>query len=171
MRYGHGFDTFINHWLVWFGPLPGVSNAFLVGHQAGKLWLLEKYGTNETKSLFADEGKEVFNERVPNGLLGLAFHPKFRENRKYYLKHQVFEDGKIATTVVERQAAPDGAKLVRWYENDARGSFTAHDIDATNRQEAYDLNAVDLDGDGRLDLILAGRETRNAVWYRNQKPK
>ena len=37
----------------------------------------------------------------------MAFHPKFRENRKYYLKHQVFEDGKIATALIERQAAPD----------------------------------------------------------------
>jgi hypothetical protein len=62
-----------------------------------------------------------------------------------------------------------GAKLVRWYENDGKGSFVAHDIDTANGQEAYDLKAVDLDADGRLDLILAGRETRNAVWYRNQK--
>lgn len=62
-----------------------------------------------------------------------------------------------------------GAKLVRWYQNDGTGSFTAHDIDTANRQEAYDLKAVDLNADGRLDLILAGRETRNAVWYRNQK--
>jgi len=62
-----------------------------------------------------------------------------------------------------------GAKLVRWYENDGKGSFNPHDIDTTNQQEAYDLKAVDLDGDGRLDLILAGRETRNAVWYRNGK--
>jgi hypothetical protein len=29
------------------------------------------------------------------------------------------------------------------------------------------LKTVDLDGDGRLDLILAGRQTRNAVWYQN----
>jgi FG-GAP-like repeat len=64
-----------------------------------------------------------------------------------------------------------GAKLVRWYENDGKGSFTAHDIDTANGQEAYDLKAVDLDADGRIDLILAGRESRNAVWYRNRKPE
>ncbi len=64
-----------------------------------------------------------------------------------------------------------GAKLVRWYHNAGKGSFTTHAIDTANQQEAYDLKAVDLDGDGRLDLILAGRETRNAVWYRNRKPE
>jgi hypothetical protein len=54
---------------------------------------------------------------------------------------------------------------------DGKGTFTAHDIDTTNNQEAYDLKAVALDGDGRLDLILGSRETRNAVWYRNRKTK
>ncbi|MEO8353860.1 MAG: PQQ-dependent sugar dehydrogenase, partial [Chthoniobacteraceae bacterium] len=93
--------------LVWFGQIPGVSNTFVAVHQTGKIWLLEKQATNDVKTLFADVSKDIFNERGPNGLLGMAFHPKFPENRKYYLKHQVFEDGKIVTTVVERQASPD----------------------------------------------------------------
>ena len=70
---------------------------------------------------------------------------------------------------VDVAAASFGAKVVRWYQNDGTGSFTGHDIDTMNQQEAYDLKAADLDADGRLDLILAGRETRNAVWYRNRK--
>jgi hypothetical protein len=57
------------------------------------------------------------------------------------------------------------------YENDGKGSFIAHDIDTATGQEAYDLKAVELDADGRLDLILAGRETGNVVWYQNQKPR
>jgi hypothetical protein len=59
--------------------------------------------------------------------------------------------------------------VVRWYENNGKGSFLAHDIDGGNTQQAYDLKAADVDRDGRVDLILAGRESRNAVWYRNQK--
>mgnify|MGYP000909811249 CR=1 FL=1 len=93
--------------LVWFGQIPGASNEFLVVHQTGKIWRLQKGAGAESKSLFADVSGELFNERGPNGLLGLAFHPKFRENRKYYLKHQVFEEGRIATVVVERQASAD----------------------------------------------------------------
>ena len=93
--------------LVWFGQVPGFAQRFLVAHQAGKIWLIEKHESGDRKSVFADFTPEVFSARGPNGLLGLAFHPQFRENRKYYLKHQVFEEGKIATVLVERQAAPD----------------------------------------------------------------
>jgi putative heme-binding domain-containing protein len=110
LRFPHAFvhkPGDVRSGLVWFGQLPGVSNAFLVVHQTGKIWLLEKHATNDVKSLFGDVANDLFNERGPNGLLGLAFHPKFRENRLYYLKHQVFEEGKIATTVVERRTAAD----------------------------------------------------------------
>jgi len=110
LRFPHAFvhkPGDVRSGLVWFGQLPGVSNTFLVVHQTGKIWLLEKRATNDVKALFGDVSKDLFNERGPNGLLGLAFHPKFRENRRYFLKHQVFEEGKIATTVVERRAAAD----------------------------------------------------------------
>ncbi|MBI3191368.1 MAG: PQQ-dependent sugar dehydrogenase, partial [Pedosphaera parvula] len=80
---------------------------FLVAHQSGIIWLVEKKAGGDTKSVFIDLTPEVFSARGPNGLLGLAFHPRFRENRKYYLKHQVFEEGKIATVLEERQMAPD----------------------------------------------------------------
>jgi putative heme-binding domain-containing protein len=110
LRFPHAFvhkPGDVRYGLVWFGQLPGSSNTFVVVHQPGRIWLLEKGATHCVKTLFADVSKEIFNERGPNGLLGMAFHPKFRENRKYYLKHQVFEEGKIVTTVVERQASPD----------------------------------------------------------------
>ena len=97
----------VRYGLVWFAQLPGSTNLFFVVHQTGKIWLLDLEHTNEVKTLFADVSREVFNERGPNGLLGLAFHPRFSQNRKYYLKHQVFEEGKIWTTVVERRASPD----------------------------------------------------------------
>lgn len=109
LRFPHAFvhkPGDVRYGLVGFGQFPGSSNTFVVVHQPGRIWLLEKGATNDVKTLFADVSKNLFNERGPNGLLGMAFHPKFRKNRKYYLKHQVFEDGKIVTTVVERLASP-----------------------------------------------------------------
>ena len=87
--------------------VPGLSNVFLVLHQKGMIWMMEKTATAEDKTVFTDLTKEVFSDRGPNGLLGVAFHPKFRENRKYYLQHQIFEEGKVATLVVEKQFAAD----------------------------------------------------------------
>jgi putative heme-binding domain-containing protein len=110
LRFPHSFvqePGDVRSGLVWFGQLPGFSNTFVAVHQTGKIWLLDKKSEGDAKTLFADVAKDIFNERGPNGLLGIAFHPRFRENRKYYLKHQVFEEGKIGTTVVERQASPD----------------------------------------------------------------
>lgn len=97
----------VRYGLVWFCQLPGSSNLFLAVHQPGTVWLLEQSPTNWIKTLFVDISAEVFSRRGPNGLLGLAFHPRFRQNRKYYLKHQVFEEGKIATVVIERMASQD----------------------------------------------------------------
>jgi len=94
--------------LVWIGQVPGASNVFLAADQVGKLWRLEKHGDRDGKALFLDLTDEVFSARGPNGLLGVAFHPQFRENRRYYLKHQIFEDGKIVTVLAERVASRDG---------------------------------------------------------------
>jgi len=91
--------------LTGFHPVPGTSNVFLVLHQTGVIWRMEKKGAAEEKSLFADLSQEVFSKRGPNGLLGLAFHPKFKENRKYYLKYQVFEEGTVATILIEKRFA------------------------------------------------------------------
>jgi putative heme-binding domain-containing protein len=88
----------------WFGQVPGLKNGFLVlEHKKGRIWLLEKNATNETKTLFADLHEEI-RAGEATGLLGLAFHPDFRRNRKYYLQHQIQENGRISSVVIERQA-------------------------------------------------------------------
>ena len=68
-------------------------------------------------------------------------------------------------------AASYTAFIVRWYENDGQGGFRAHAIDTDHEQQAYDMKAFDLDADGRMDLLLAGRESRSVVWYRNALPR
>ncbi|MDB6054436.1 MAG: putative glucose/L-sorbosone dehydrogenase, distantly related to bacterial beta-galactosidase [Verrucomicrobiales bacterium] len=93
--------------LTGFTFIPGQSNAWLVTHQVGLIWLIEKTQTGEQKSVFADLVSEIYSKTGPNGLLGITFHPKFNQNRKYYLKYQVFEDNMINTTIVEKKMAAD----------------------------------------------------------------
>ena len=56
--------------------------------------------------------------------------------------------------------------VLAWYENDGRGRFTAHRI--SDNQAAYDVKLVDMDRDGDLDILVAGQESRNVVWYENR---
>ena len=89
-------------------PLPGTGGAFLVCEQdSGKIWRLDKSGGNESKTPFADLSAEI--RRGPaDGLLGIAPHPKFRENHRYFIQHQrVLPDGKLYALVSERIASPD----------------------------------------------------------------
>jgi putative heme-binding domain-containing protein len=99
--------TNIQTGLVAFAQRPGLTNVFRAADQVGVIWRIEKNATGAKQSLFGDFTMEVFSARGPNGLLGLAFHPKFKENRKYYLKHQIFEEGKIATVLAEKLASQD----------------------------------------------------------------
>jgi hypothetical protein len=60
-----------------------------------------------------------------------------------------------------------GSQLVAWFENDGRGNFTTHIVG--HNQEAYDIRAIDMDHDGDLDLLIAGRSSNNVVWYANPR--
>jgi putative heme-binding domain-containing protein len=93
--------------LVWLGQIPGHPDSFLAAHQAGKIWRVKIDENGARSSVFADFVDETFSARGPNGLLGLAFHPHFPENRKFYVKHQVLEDGKITTRLDEHTMTPD----------------------------------------------------------------
>ena len=91
---------------VWFGGVPGFTNRFIVLEHGGKSWIIERKESGDAQETFVDWSGQV---RVggATGLLSLAFHPQFGGNRKYYLKYQIAEDGRISTLLVERQFAPD----------------------------------------------------------------
>ncbi len=91
---------------LWFGEVPGFTNRFIVLEHGGKSWVIQRTANGDSQQSFVDLSSTV---RVggATGLLGLAFHPKFRENRKYYLKYQIVENGRISTLLVERKLAAD----------------------------------------------------------------
>lgn len=90
---------------VWFGPVPGESGVFLVvEHETGNIWRLD-LNRSERKSLFVNLEPYLKGTR---GLLGMALHPNYRQNHKYYYAKHLVEDGKFATYIFEREATADG---------------------------------------------------------------
>ena len=91
---------------LWFGEVPGFTNLFVVLEHGGMSWIIERAASGDMQRALVELSGSV---RVggATGLLGLAFHPYFRENRKYYLKYQIVESGRISTLLVERQFTSD----------------------------------------------------------------
>ncbi len=69
---------------VWFGELPTAKGSFMVGELGGNIFRLEpSSGGGLASSLFAHIPAALVSGN--DGLLGLAFHPDFKANRKYYV--------------------------------------------------------------------------------------
>lgn len=94
---------------LWFGEVPGQSDTFVVLTHEGAAWLVHKSGATETRSILLDLRGKV---RVggATGLLGMAFHPDFTKNRRYFLQYQILEDDRISTLVTERTFSEDFSK-------------------------------------------------------------
>lgn len=86
---------------VWFGALPGRKEAYIALEQyTGTVVLITRTDTGWGRSEFFKVAVRADGEM---GLLGIAFHPRFAENRKYYL-HYVPQGGDLATVIEEREA-------------------------------------------------------------------
>ena len=90
---------------VWFGEHPSRPGIFLILEKSrAKLSLIGKTATGkEFQNTFVELRKEVY---VTNdeGLLGLAFHPDFAKNRKYYFMHEVKDGTRRGMVIGEREA-------------------------------------------------------------------
>ena len=70
-------------------PPDGSDRLFLV-QQRGKVLILPKDESSAEAKVFLDLsgiGMEAADGKFEEGLLGLAFHPKFKENGKFYVSH------------------------------------------------------------------------------------
>ena len=92
---------------VWISEHPVLEDVFVVlEHRTAKIWLLSKKTNQDIKTLFADFSTEV-SDGPWEGLVCIAFHPNFHQNRRYYLKHEMKEGGQRYTIVVEKSTSAD----------------------------------------------------------------
>jgi glucose/arabinose dehydrogenase len=68
--------------------------------------MVEKRAEGDQQRLFLDL-RSVVRGGGATGLLAFEFHPGFGKDRRYYLKYQIQESGRISTIVEERRFAED----------------------------------------------------------------
>ena len=92
---------------VWIISVPGSKDSFLVvEQQTRKIWRIREGERLENRTLFVDLTAEAITGQF-DGVMCLAFHPRFEENGKYYVNHHVREEGRFAPVIIERQATAD----------------------------------------------------------------
>jgi glucose/arabinose dehydrogenase len=106
MTFTHAFQTEGKNRLinpVWMAEIPGKPKSFLVLEiKSGNIWALTPTGAEHTKSLFV---KVATNPSGTMGLVGMAFHPDFVRNRKYYLDYN--PQGATRTLRIEERIASE----------------------------------------------------------------
>lgn len=86
---------------VFFTPFPGDPARFIVVEQEGQLLAILGGKVQENPFLNIGEKLSTGGER---GLLGLAFHPQFSSNGRFFINYTRRSDG--ATVIAEYQAPP-----------------------------------------------------------------
>ncbi|MEC9097137.1 MAG: PQQ-dependent sugar dehydrogenase [Planctomycetota bacterium] len=89
---------------------PGAKNTYMIVEQKTRhIYQLTLTPEGEKKELWADLSHEAITGTY-EGVLCLAFHPDFLNNRKYYLNYHVRENDIFSPVIVERTAVADLSK-------------------------------------------------------------
>lgn len=96
-----------------------------------------------------------------------------KDATKPWTRHQIAKEQEGATNIIPVDVNGDGkidfvasrghGKGVLWFE---APSWKAHEID-TDIEGPHALAVGDLDGDGHADIATCAKDSREAVWYRN----
>jgi putative heme-binding domain-containing protein len=141
----HSEEHRFNH-PAWFGQIPGKPGLFLIcEHETGKIWLLDKNADEEHKTLFADLSHEIHPSGA-TGLLGLAFHPNFAKNHRYFVQHEKLIDGKLYALVSERAASED-------FKSDA-GKASRTILQLATSTNVHSGGGIDFGPDGFLYVAM-----------------
>jgi putative heme-binding domain-containing protein len=89
----------------WLGAVPTLADTFtVVEHETGIIWLYRKSSSEESKTRFLETGRA---QRGTRGTIGMLFHPKFAENRKYYIVRHDIEGAHFVSRILQGVASAD----------------------------------------------------------------
>ena len=93
---------------VWIHTIPGRPKEYIVVEQkTRKIWRFDEQHPERKGELFVDLSAESTTGEF-DGVVCLAFHPDFVNNRRYFVKYHLRNQGSFfSPVIVERQATPD----------------------------------------------------------------
>jgi glucose/arabinose dehydrogenase len=89
---------------LWMEEAPDGSGRIFIAEQCGVILMLQKGSDgSKAKEVLRIGGGDLYDEQAnEKGLLGFAFHPKFKQNGKFYVYYtHVLDDGSITTVTSE----------------------------------------------------------------------
>ena len=94
---------------LWVGEAPDSSHRMFVLEQDGRvLWFEQRTGAREAH-VALDLSEKVYRRHNEEGLLGLAFHPQYAENRRLFLHYSA--SGPRRGVIARFEATRDGTRI------------------------------------------------------------
>ncbi len=177
----HNFDVLPNDWNAPDSLLLGGAEGFSLATQAGNQWKSERIeglerAPGEIKVIEANRSLAAIEPMHGNNVVHYS-----RVNAKW--ERTVLDDslnqghaiaaadflGTGTPQIVAGWRNPDksGKVGIRLYQQDHDGAWATSVID-DNAMACEDLKAVDLNNDGKVDLVASGRRTKNVIIYWNR---
>ncbi len=100
--------TGLTHPLDLQAPADGTGRLF-VAEQGGKIKIIQNGQVLATA--FLDIGAKLSNSAGEEGLLGLAFHPQYATNRRFFVNYTSFAGGALHTVIAEYKASAADANV------------------------------------------------------------
>ena len=82
---------------------PGLLGQLFVVEQRGLIYRLDESAETKTRKIFLNLTEMVSQEGSETGLLGMAFHPRFAETKKFYVSYTTGQKKELVSHIVEMQ--------------------------------------------------------------------
>ena len=97
---------------LWLGAPPDNSKRLFAAGQDGQVWILPADRASDSAKLFMDITDRQPHVQYEEGFLGLAFHPQFKTNRRFYVAYnQQFPKRTVLSEFQVSATDPDKADL------------------------------------------------------------
>src|SRR6201984_3394013 len=87
------------------------SGRLFVGEQGGRIQIIHSDGTRTSSPFLDVTGRIGFTSGGERGLLGVAFHPMYAQNRRFFLNYTRTIGGQLQTVIAEFTASASNANF------------------------------------------------------------